>query len=184
LGNDQMNLAQWERRKKAYLSRQAKWVAEYGQFQDTDKKAYENVQLFLKGTTNVPAILSFVVNWDAGHGEFLALTGQQNWDTHLAKYVAYKSNDELWEGHWFARVLRRTPTPTSATQKAALPIAHMLTLGWESEAIAYGKEMLPRVERGFYPILNNDDAPGSRAGKFIMRLFADWQNTPPTCHST
>jgi hypothetical protein len=53
-------------------------------------------------------------------------------------------------------------------------LAHMFVLGWTKQAILFGNEQLPRVANGYFSYFKHDGSLG-RVGKFIFRLFADWQ---------
>lgn len=175
-----MKPSQWERRKKAHLGRLAQWAKKSGESDELKNEYEKKIHEFIYRKGELSFCLDALCRWDRGHGQYLALKSESGWDLHLAKYLAYEWRNELWVAHRFFRIFCKGPSVKFSAQTAALLLAHMITLGWKDEAIAYGTDTYSRVEKQtYYFISDKFDEPGSRAGKFIFRLFADWQNITP-----
>jgi hypothetical protein len=90
------------------------------------------------------------------------------------KSLAYDVYQITWICRWWD--LSGGPVNGAGLYEVGLPLTHMLALGWTKQAILFGNEQLPRVASGYFSYF--DSGSKGRVGKFIFRLFADWQGVP------
>jgi hypothetical protein len=98
----------------------------------------------------------------------------QRCDELWCKSLAYCFRYNVWFSRWWTRVRGRDQPMANLNFNAGEPLAHMLTLGWTNQAILFANEQLPRVAHGYFGYYKDNGALG-RMGKFIFRLFIDWQ---------
>jgi hypothetical protein len=113
-------------------------------------------------------------NWY--HHEAVVCSFARNESCHdlWCKSLGYHLRTNVWLPRKWTAVFKEDPRFTLLNSDAGEPLAHMLTLGWTREAILFATEQMPRVARGYFGFFKHDGACG-RMGKFIFRLFLDWQ---------
>jgi hypothetical protein len=168
-----MDKRTWARRRKQLVE-----DAEYGLSAEARERFYDRYigdlsRLTADNLTHAMTTCEFLANWH--HKEALVCSFARNESCYdlWCKSLGYHLRSDVWLFRWWAAVLKRDAR-VLLNSDAGEPLAHMLTLGWTREAILFATEQLPRVARGYFGFFKHDGACG-RMGKFIFRLFLDWQ---------
>jgi hypothetical protein len=169
-----MDKRTWARRQKRIIDAAQSMLTAEERARFYDRDINEIATFTLEKPGHAISNCRSLSNWF--HNEALVCSFARNESCYdlWCKSLGYHLRYDVWLPRRSAAVFKQDARTLLLNDHAGEPLAHMLTLGWTREAILFATEQLPRVARGYFGFFKHDGA-GGRMGKFIFRLFLDWQ---------